>query len=91
MFFVGATGQLLTLMLTVCLPFVFLVSSQPKAELLEETLNFENRIIQQEVSAPEINSFILDLNFADKFEDIKFEAKEVFTQKMPPTEFRVKW
>ncbi|NOR74831.1 MAG: hypothetical protein GQ525_06710 [Draconibacterium sp.] len=32
MFFVGATGQLLTLLLTVCLPFVFLLSGHQKIE-----------------------------------------------------------
>ena len=40
MFFIGATGQLLTLILTVCLPFVFLFSAEPKTDLLKETLAF---------------------------------------------------
>jgi hypothetical protein len=91
MFFVGATGQLLTLILTVCLPFVFLVSSHPKSELLQETLNFENRIFQQEVSSPEINYYTFDLNCADKLQDINPEINEIFIQKIPPAEFRVKW
>jgi len=91
MFFVGATGQLLTLILTVCLPFVFLVSSQPKTEMLQETLNFETRITQQEVSASEINCFVFDQNCTDKLQNSKLEVKEIFIQKRPPTEFRVKW
>jgi len=91
MFFVGATGQLLTLILTVCLPFVFLVSSQPKTELLQETLNFETRINQQEVSSPEISCFVIDLNCTDKFQDNDIEVSDIFIQKIPPTEFRVKW
>lgn len=37
MFFVGATGQLLTLILTVCLPFVFLMSGQQKNLLLSNS------------------------------------------------------
>lgn len=90
MFFVGATGQLLTLILTVCLPFVFLVSAQPKTELLHETLNFETQITQLEVSAPEI-SCEFDLNCTDKHQDIDIEFNEIFIQKMHPPEFRVKW
>lgn len=41
MFFVGATGQLLTLILTVCLPFVFLISGHQKIEIAQKTANFE--------------------------------------------------
>lgn len=33
MFFVGATGQILTLILTVCLPFVLLVTGNQKIEV----------------------------------------------------------
>jgi hypothetical protein len=91
MFFVGATGQLLTLILTVCLPFVFLVSSQPKTELLQETLNFETRISHQEVSAPEINCFEFDQNCTDKLQSSSIEVNEIIIQKMPPPEFLVKW
>jgi len=91
MFFVGATGQLLTLILTVCLPFIFLVSAQPKTELLQETLNFETQITQLEVSVPEISCFAFELNSADKLQDNDFEFVEIFIQKMHPTEFRVKW
>lgn len=91
MFFVGATGQLLTLILTVCLPFVFLVSSQPKSQLLQKTLNLENRITQQEVSSPEIGCFVIDLNCADKFQYNYTEFKELFIQKIQLYEFRVKW
>jgi hypothetical protein len=93
MFFVGATGQLLTLILTVCLPFVFLVSSQPKTELLQETLNFENQIIQPEVSFTEINNFKFDVTCTDKLQNINVEVKikEIFIRKIPPVEFLVKW
>jgi hypothetical protein len=91
MFFVGATGQLLTLILTVCLPFVFLVSAQPKTELVQKTLNFETQITQIEVSAPETSCFAFELNFADKLQDNDFEFEDIFIQKMHPTEFRVKW
>jgi hypothetical protein len=91
MFFVGATGQLLTLILTVCLPFVLLVSAQPKTELLQETLNFETQITQLEITAPEISCIAFELNSADKLQDNDIEFCEIFIQKMHPHEFRVKW
>jgi hypothetical protein len=91
MFFVGATGQLLTLILTVCLPFVFLVSSQPKTELVQKTLNFETQINQLEVSAPEISCFAFELNSADKLQENDAEFYEIFIQKIHPAEFHVKW
>ena len=56
MFFVGATGQLLTLILTVCLPFVFLFSAQPKTEILNDTLLLNKFEIKQQVTSLENNS-----------------------------------
>lgn len=91
MFFVGATGQLLTLILTVCLPFVFLVSTHPKTELVQKTLNFETKITHQEIPAPEINCFTFDLEIADKVQYTDIQNNEVFIQKMHPPGFRVKW
>ncbi len=38
MFFVGVTGQLITLMLTVCLPFVFLMSGSQETGIQKPTL-----------------------------------------------------
>jgi len=91
MFFVGATGQLLTLILTVCLPFVLLVSAQPKTELLQETINFETQITQLEVSAQEISCFTFDLNFTSNFQDNEIGCNEISIQKIHPPEIRVKW
>jgi len=91
MFFVGITGQLITLILTVFLPFVFLVSSQPKIELVHETLNFENPIAHYDNSSAKINCFITHSYYSQKLQDIKIVVKEVVIQKMLPTEFRVKW
>ena len=56
MFFVGATGQLLTLILTVCIPFVFLFSAQPKTEILNDTLLLNKFEIKQQVSSLDYNS-----------------------------------
>jgi len=91
MFFVGATGQLITLILTVCLPFVFLVSAQPKTELIQETFNFETQIIRLEVSATEISCFEFDFKYADKLQNIDVDFNEIFIQKIHPPDFLVKW
>jgi len=91
MFFVGATGQLLTLILTVCLPFVFLVSAHPKTELVQKTLNFETQVTRQEISTPEISFSAFDLDCADKVQFTDIQNNEIFIQKIHPPEFRVKW
>jgi hypothetical protein len=90
MFFVGATGQLLTLILTVCLPFVFLVSSQPKLEVLQETVNFENQKKQQEITSSEIISSDFIFNSIEKNQKISIEVDGIAIQKIPLLEFRVK-
>ena len=91
MFFVGATGQLLTLILTVCLPFVLLFSAQPKTELLQETLSFESQISQPEVSTTDFSCFALECNATLKFQVNNIEFYQIFMQKMHPTEFCVGW
>ena len=90
MFFVGATGQLLTLILTVCLPFVFLVSSQPKLEVLQETVNFENQKKQQVITSSEITSPDFIFTFIEKDQIISIEVEGLVIQKMPLLEFREK-
>jgi len=47
MFFIGATGQLLTLILTVGLPFIFLLSGHQKSELNQNSKRFE---VYQEIN-----------------------------------------
>jgi DNA polymerase I-like protein with 3'-5' exonuclease and polymerase domains len=90
MFFVGATGQLLTLILTVCLPFVLLVSSQPKLGLQLETANFQNQKKQQEVTSPEIISSDFIFAGIEKNQKISIEIGGIVLQKIPLPEFRVK-
>ena len=91
MFFVGATGQLLTLILTVCLPFVFLVSSQPKLEVLQETVNFENQKKQQVITYSEITSPDFIFTTIEKDQIISIEVEGLVIQKMHPPEVREKW
>ncbi len=91
MFFVGSTGQILTLILTVCLPFVFLVSSEPKAELLKDTLLFENIQIQHETFSFEYNSFQIQLAPSENDDDTKTWLEDTFIQKIPITKDLIKW
>ena len=57
MFFVGATGQILTLILTVCLPFVLLVSGNQKIEVQPSANNFTVTQKVQELSFNESTTF----------------------------------
>ena len=91
MFFVGSTGQILTLILTVCLPFVFLFSAEPKANLLNETLLFENIQIQQEIVSFENNSFQIHFNSVENLQDMKVCFEDTFIQKIPISKVRIKW
>jgi hypothetical protein len=91
MFFVGATGQLLTLLLTVVLPFVFLFSAEQKTELLKETLLFDNIQTQQETVSFENDSFQIHFDFVENLQDIKIGFEDTFIQKIPFTKVRVKW
>ncbi len=55
MFFVGATGQLITLILTVCLPFVFMVSGHQK-------INSESSLILSELSSQPQKTILLSFD-----------------------------
>lgn len=91
MFFVGATGQILTLILTVCLPFVFLFSAEQKTELIKETLLFENIQTQQEIVSFESNSFQIHFDSVENLQAIKIGFEDTFIQKTPLTKVRIKW
>ncbi len=91
MFFVGATGQILTLILTVCLPFVFLFSAEPKAELLKETLLFENIQIQHETFSFENNSFQIHIDSVENVDDTKIGFEDTFIQKTPIIKDLIRW
>lgn len=57
MFFVGATGQILTLILTVCLPCVLLVTGNQKIEVQPSANNFTVTLQVQELSFNESTTF----------------------------------
>ena len=65
MFFVGASGQLLTLLLTVFLPLVFVVTGHKKIELTHNTLNIEIQLNQISIDTGESCSFdLVDIEMA---------------------------
>ncbi len=91
MFFVGATGQILTLILTVCLPFVFLFSAEPKAAVYNKTLLSESIQIRQEIISFENNSFQIHFDSTEIAKDTKIDFTDTFIQKISITKNLLKF
>ncbi|HRX10112.1 MAG TPA: hypothetical protein P5210_00610 [Draconibacterium sp.] len=91
MFFVGATGQILTLILTVCLPFVFLFSAEPQSNILTETLQFENVQIRQEVVLEVNNTHYVHFDSIEKLQNIFTEFENSVIQIVHSKNIREKW
>ena len=83
MFFVGATGQLLTLILTVCLPFVFLFSAQPKAKILNDSLIIAKHEINHQVTNFENISFDIQIESIENQPLCYSDLKDPFLKKPP--------
>lgn len=62
MFFVGATGQILTLILSVCLPMVFLCSGKPTDFVSQEFVIFSPQNISAEVITVNYEQAGIELN-----------------------------
>jgi len=92
MFFVGATGQLLTLILTVCLPFVFLISGNQNTEVQSPANYFVVNQNQLEISSVEISTFNYTDDFVceEKCHYLEFDDFPVI-QQFPYDNFHVKW
>ena len=91
MFFVGATGQLLTLILTVSIPFMMLVTGHQKVELYEKQISFD---------IEHLNRFEINIDNQTHFSGSDFVAENkkchtifnfVRVLKTPPDKFRVSW
>lgn len=91
MFFIGATGQFLTLILSVCLSFVFLFSAGPKTSLLTETFFFENIQIQQETVSFGNNSFQTGIDSIENIDETKVGFENSLLQKVSDTKKLFKW
>lgn len=93
MFFVGATGQILTLILTVCLPFVLLVSGNQKIDV-QSPSNY--LIVNQEVqrlsfSEKSVFCYATELVVDETSNSIfKFDDFPEINQ-FPPDNIHVKW
>lgn len=89
MFLVGATGQLLTLVLTVCLPFIFFFSGPKSLELSGNTQLVE---IQQKQISFELNSST-EVDFCVAFDTettLKITFGEEAPQKIPLLQFPIR-
>jgi len=81
MFFVGATGQLLTLILTVSLPLVFLVSGHQKIDVQQNKLNFEIQQNYLKISSFENDTFDYFLNYFTEYQCTVFFLLKIPTSK----------
>ena len=91
MFFVGATGQLLTLILTVGLPFILLVSGHNKSELNQNIKRIE---VYQEIS-PYIFILKEDCSFFPPLSDETIQKNSIIhslpLEKYPLLFYLVDW
>ena len=93
MFFVGATGQILTLILTVCLPFVLLISGNQRIEVQSSANNFTISQSVQELSFSESSTF----SFTTESESVESEHLNFKIHSFPEIKqipfdnYHVKW
>jgi hypothetical protein len=90
MFFVGATGQLLTLILTVCLPFVFFLSGNQSINITDSSLQIEVCQVQHEIAFNELNTVSSSETSATEFQHYNFIAENHLYKKIPLREFNIK-
>lgn len=91
MFFVGATGQLITLILTVCLPFVFIFPGHQEINIQHPTLNVTIHQNLQEVSSIDCNFYAYTQDFSTEVQKNQFKFEDSGFIKIPHNNFRVKW
>lgn len=83
MFFVGATGHLLTLILTVCLPVVFLFAAKPDLVVSHDVIVSENHRISADNSSMNFVQAEIDLDFVAEKNEIHFDFENQVIQKIP--------
>ncbi len=91
MFFVGATGQLITLILTVGLPFVFLLSGNRDVEAAQHTLRIEAHPVHSEVVSMDIHFSRIDQSGVSEVEEAHVIFCECRTQCLLRENFPGKW
>lgn len=92
MFFVGGTGQLITLILTVCLPLVLLFSANPQAEAQSPANYFSAVQVQHVISISENATVPRAAEFEQKENEqpFVFHDKRV-KQKIPVRNAQIRW
>ena len=92
MFFVGATGQLLTLILTVCLPLILFVSGHQNIEIQNSTSQFEinRQHISYTISSNDDVS-ILNADFCDGLQNSQIDFVNTEKLILPFEKPLVKW
>ena len=91
MFFVGATGQLLTLLLAVGLPFVFLVTGHQKLEIADASNILHITSVQSDSNFSDLST----VDYSDvvaKTENQEISAPQVYHPiKIPLVNEGIKW
>ena len=90
MFFVGATGQIITLILTVSLPFIFFIFGNHKINSEQPTLSLDIHQDHQEISSSDFTSYKFEQDYSTENykKNIKIEDSDFI--KIPHLLFRVK-
>lgn len=91
MFFVGATGQLITLMLTVGLPFVFLFSGNGNVELAQQTLRIEAHSVHSEIISVDVAYYCADQSNIIEVENVPLIFRECLAKCLLHKDFTEKW
>lgn len=90
MFFVGATGQLLTLILTILLPVVFLISGHQNGKSFAKSFDHKNKI--QYVQASAKTDAMQNIDFvSDELLPFRMIAISESSFLLPMPDFQVLW
>ncbi len=90
MFFVGATGQIITLVLTVSLPFILFLSGNHKLNIEQPTLSFDIHQDHQENSSSDFTSYKFEQNYSAEIYKKNIKIEESVFIKIPHSQFKVK-
>jgi len=92
MFFVGGTGQLIALLLTVCLPLVLLFSANPQAEVQSPANYFSSVQIQHVITVTQKATVHQATEFVkpEKQQPFVFHDRRV-KQKIPLQNSFIRW
>ena len=91
MFFVGATGQLLTLILTVSIPFMMLISGHQKINFHKKNIKFDVEHVKN--FNTNIDHQADSFDFVASLENLKYSSFYYLEKLLylPPDRFGVNW